>query len=258
MIHSQKIIWRRRLFDYIKTKIGYGPTMLEPLEAYQRWASTYDDQNDNALFYAEQSALYPILEQSSLTGKNILDAGCGTGRYIDLMSRFRPDAIDGIDVSARMIEVAKAKFQHDPTISLRIADIVSLPYPDNSFDFILSTLMLDHLSHLRDGIQELARVLCPHGSLVISVYHPNGEQLGWKRTFRTANEKEHLYAVKYYGHKLHEYISAFRSFNLKVAQIVEPVIDEYLEPYFRKAGRTDLYDRFKGYPLLLIIRITKP
>lgn len=236
--------------------LGRKTILLDPYEGYQLWAETYDDRQGNALLYAEHRSIYPLLEKIQVSGTSVLDAGCGTGRYIEMLRRFKPRMIAGIDFAPKMIELAKAKF-HEPLISLQVASIDSLPFGDHAFDFVLSTLALDHLRNLRDGVRELSRVLRSQGAMIISVFHPRGKRLGWQRTFKTGNGQKQLYAVKYYGHPHSEYLSEFQASSLNVEEIVEPVIDESLKPFYERAGRPDLYEQFKGFPLLLIFRLTK-
>jgi malonyl-CoA O-methyltransferase len=239
----------RRLFES-KTKV------LDPCHGYGLWAETYDDRQGNALLYAEHRTVYPLVEKINVSGKRVLDAGCGTGRYIELLRQFKPGTLAGLDFAPPMIALAKAKF-HDPATSLLVARIDSIPFADDSFDFVLSTLALDHLRNLSDGVQELSRVLRSQGSMIISVFHPDGARLGWQRTFTAGHGRKQTYAVKYYGHPRSEYLSEFQASSLNMEEVVEPVIDESLKPFYDKASRTDLYEQFKGFPLLLVFRLTK-
>jgi malonyl-CoA O-methyltransferase len=205
--------------------------------------------------YAEQRTVYPLLENAGLPDKRILDAGCGTGRYLELMCGLKPRALAGVDFSPSMLRRAKGKFRNSE-VSLLAGGIDALPFANASFDFVLSTLSLDHLPNLRDGVQELSRVLSTPGWMIVSLFHPDGLKRGWNRTFRSANRKE-LYAVKYYGHEPSEYASQFEQCGLEVEETVEPVIDESLKPFYDRASRPDLYEDFKGLPILLVFRLRK-
>lgn len=238
----------RRLFQS-------GPRVLDPFEGYQLWAETYDEREGNALLYAEQRAVQPLLENACLPGKRILDAGCGTGRYLELMRRLEPRALVGVDFSPSMLKQAKGKFRNSE-ISLFAAGIDALPFADESFDFVLSTLAIDHLPNLHDGVRELSRVLSGPGAMIVSLFHPDGLKRGWNRTFRSAKRGQ-LYAVKYYGHEPSEYASQFEQCGLEVEEAAEPVIDESLKPFYDRASRPDLYEDFKGLPILLVFRLRK-
>src|SRR5689334_22761734 len=136
------------------------PKVLDPLEAYELWAATYDAREGNALLHAEQRAVYPMLQQIDLSDKSVLDAGCGTGRYLELLRGCKPGMLAAIDFAPAMLRVAKAKFP-GASVFLVGGRIDSIPFADHSFDFVLNTLALDHLPDLHGGVSELARVLCP-------------------------------------------------------------------------------------------------
>jgi malonyl-CoA O-methyltransferase len=232
-----------------------GPKVLDPFEGYQLWAETYDDREGNALLYAEHRTVYPLLEKEQLSGKRVLDAGCGTGRYLELLQEFKPHTLAGVDFAPSMLKRARAKFRSS-AVSVVAAGIDGIPFSNDSFDFVLSTLALDHLPNLRDGLKELTRVLCRRGSMIVSLFHPDGLKRGWHRTFRSNNRKR-LYAVKYYGHEPSEYVSEFARCGLDVEETIEPVIDESLKAFYERASRLDLYEDFKGLPVLLVFRLRK-
>ena len=227
--------------------------LLEPHEAYQLWAATYDDAEDNALLFAESRALRRYLEPSLIEGKDVLDAGCGTGRYLPLLQDFHPRTIAAADPSSNMIEKAKTKITGLVPISLHVGTVEQLPFRDESFDFILCTLVLGHVEHLMPAMTELSRVLRRNGTIIISCFHPFGRLLGWQRTFQATK----TFAVKYYTHLYSEYFEGFSRTGLALLRMEEPVIDESLFRFYEKAGRTDMYERYKGYPILLIFEVRK-
>jgi malonyl-CoA O-methyltransferase len=232
------------------------PRVLDPLEAYELWAATYDDREGNALLHAEQRTVVPLLQQMDLRDKCVLDAGCGTGRYLELLRDCNPRTLAGIDFASAMLKVAKNKFSGS-SVSLIGGRIDSIPFADQSFDFVLNTLALDHLPDLHAGISELARVLRSRGAMIISLFHPNAKKLGWQRTFRARPGRRHLYAAEYYGHGTSSYLRQFETSGLDVDETIEPVIDETLKPFYERALRMDLYDASKGLPLLLVFRLRK-
>jgi malonyl-CoA O-methyltransferase len=232
------------------------PKVLDPLEAYELWAATYDDREGNALLYAEQRTVYPLLQKMDLSDKCVLDAGCGTGRYLELLLGCKPGMLAGIDFASAMLRVAKTKLS-GPSVFLVGGRIDSIPFADHSFDFVLNTLALDHLRDLHGGVSELARVLRSSGTMIISLFHPNAKKLGWQRTFRSRIGKRHLYAAEYYGHATSSYLAEFETSGLDVDQAVEAVIDESLKPFYERAARMDLYEESKGLPLLLVFLLRK-
>lgn len=105
-------------------------------------------------------------------GEAVLDVGCGTGT-LALLAQQRVGAtgrVAGIDPAPRQIARAHAKAarRHAP-LDLQIGVIEQLPFSDQSFDVVLSTLMMHHLPDdlKRRGLAEVARVLRPGGRVVI-------------------------------------------------------------------------------------------
>lgn len=232
------------------------PVLLDAFEAYELWAETYDQCAENALLHAEQSTIVPMLKRLKLKGKVILDAGCGTGRYLNFLHPYKPRILAGIDLSPAMIERAQKKITENTFVRLEVASIDNIPFKSGFFDVVICTLALDHLENLRRGVDELSRVLKRNGTAIISVFHPYGKLLGWKRTFKP-NGNHQLHAVRYYGHRHSDYFEAFKSAGLRVDELLEPVIDERLKPFYERSDRLDLFEQFKGYPLLLIFRLAK-
>ncbi len=100
----------------------------------------------------------------------ILEIGCGPGHLsIELASRGLD--VTGLDLDPAMIEWARANAQRQEGRHLRpsfdVGDAASLPYPDDSFDLVLSTLSLHHWADLAAALTEIARVLHPAGRALI-------------------------------------------------------------------------------------------
>jgi ubiquinone/menaquinone biosynthesis C-methylase UbiE len=106
-------------------------------------------------------------------GAAVLDVGCGTGTLaLDVQRRVgRAGRVVGIDPSAEQIARARAKAaRSNLSADFQIGVIEHLPFPDQTFDVVFSTLMLHHLpaSLKQHGLLEIARVLKEGGRLVIA------------------------------------------------------------------------------------------
>ncbi|AER66143.1 Methyltransferase type 11 [Thermovirga lienii DSM 17291] len=118
-----------------------------------------------------------LQEVQSPTGpfKSILDIGCGTGTLFPLLlERLQENGtLWGLDPSAKMLEVASAKF-NDPRIKLIKAFSENIPIEDESIDLITVFSCFPHLEDKRACLKEWFRVLVPKG--MAFVFHSQSRE----------------------------------------------------------------------------------
>jgi len=107
-------------------------------------------------------------EPTELAGKMVLDAGCGAGRYMDLAARAGAQVV-GVDLSLA-VEVARENLGHSSNCHFVQADLLHLPFPPQTFDFIYSIGVLHHTPNTRESFARLVPVLKPGGEIAIWVY----------------------------------------------------------------------------------------
>jgi ubiquinone/menaquinone biosynthesis C-methylase UbiE len=114
-----------------------------------------------------------LVEQASPeTGQRVLDLGCGTGTLALIVKERQPAAdVVGLDADPEMLDQARSKADR-AGVELRLDEGFSteLPYPDASFDRVLSTLFFHHLDleSKRRTAREIARVLDKGGELHVA------------------------------------------------------------------------------------------
>jgi ubiquinone/menaquinone biosynthesis C-methylase UbiE len=121
-------------------------------------------------------------------GEQVLDVGCGTGELLMEVARRvgRAGRITGVDPGTEQIARARAKAaRRNFPIDFQIGVIEQLPFPDQTFDVVLSTLMMHHLPtpKKRLGLAEIARVLKPGRRLIIADFVRKQERVGQAARF---------------------------------------------------------------------------
>jgi ubiquinone/menaquinone biosynthesis C-methylase UbiE len=100
-------------------------------------------------------------------GARVLDAGTGPGRLpVEIAAALPHLRLDGVDLSPQMIEHARHRPGAD-TVTFTAADVSDLPFPDATFDLIVSSISQHHWAVPEQGVRELRRVLRPGGRLWI-------------------------------------------------------------------------------------------
>ena len=113
-----------------------------------------------------------LIQQAKIQpGMRVLDLGCGTGTLTILIKQLHPDAeVVGLDGDRTVLEIARSKaHQVGVDITLDHGMAFQLPYPDSSFDRVLSSLVIHHLTtdDKQRTMREIYRVLRPGGELHI-------------------------------------------------------------------------------------------
>jgi ubiquinone/menaquinone biosynthesis C-methylase UbiE len=101
----------------------------------------------------------------------VLDAGTGPGTLVRELARRLPGSqVYGIDLSEDMIGLARAHARREhleERVQFARGDVAHLPYPDQSFDVVVSTISMHHWSEIVQPLRELYRVLRPGGRVWI-------------------------------------------------------------------------------------------
>lgn len=101
-------------------------------------------------------------------GQSVFDCGCGMGFYLMAMARLRRLTLVGLDDDEARLNWAR---REKVPASLVRGDLLNLPFPDEAFDRILFSEVLEHVEEDLGALRELRRVLKPGGILAISVPH---------------------------------------------------------------------------------------
>jgi ubiquinone/menaquinone biosynthesis C-methylase UbiE len=117
-----------------------------------------------------------LLQNVDYSGKELLDVGCGTGILAFLALERGASKVSCLDISALMLgkcrEKSIAQGYADDLVSFHEGDAEKLPFDDDTFDVVLSSMVLGMVPNQQVAIQEFTRVLHPGGTLALSTHGP--------------------------------------------------------------------------------------
>ncbi|MEU6727134.1 class I SAM-dependent methyltransferase [Nonomuraea wenchangensis] len=199
---------------------------------YDPIAEGYAAENETSLVnaYYERPAMLELA--GDVAGRRVLDAGCGAGPLFAAL-RERGAVVTGVDASAGMLELARRRLGADA--DLRVVDLAgSLPFPDDTFDDVIASLVLHYLEDWGPTLTEIRRVLKPGGRLLVSVDHPfvitlMQQAAGEKpQYFETRNRTEEWVmggqttTLSFWDRPLHAMTEAFTAAGFRISVISEP------------------------------------
>ena len=232
------------------------------------------NQYDNPEFFAEYAKmsrsqyglegagewhqLEPMFPE--LSGKAVLDLGCGYGWHCKYAADHGAASVLGIDQSARMIEEAKRRNAGEG-IEYRVCDLLDFAYPEETYDLVVSNLVLHYLEDL-DGIYRcIYRTLKPDGVFLFNIEHPTftagvNQQFAADGTWPVTDyyypgerTTDFLgYEVKKYHHTLTQILNGL----LKIGFVIEAV-EEAMPP---EQWRDQMPEEMKR-PMMLLVRAKK-
>lgn len=224
----------------------------EPIaeDAYDALAEEYAAEVETNAYNAEldfpaTTALVPDVD-----GKRVLDAGCGSGLYTEWLLDEGADVV-GVDVSEAMLAAARDRVGDRAT--LQRADLGRpLPFEDESFDGVVSALVLDYVRDWAATFAEFERVLRPGGFVVCSVTHPFDEfPLPDESNYFSIEErtKEWSVEVPYYRRPLTVIANPVLDAGFRLDELAEPRPTEG----FRER-RPERYEKESKRPVFLSLR----
>lgn len=134
---------------------------------FDRWAQSYD----HFIFgwwmrYIQRE----VIRQLDLTeNSSVLDVGCGTGfTLLELSAFVKKGKLRGIDLSTAMIRQAKKKLSGIMNAAVVQAEVEKIPFPNNSFDYVISTEAFHHFPHPQKALEEMKLVVRKSGIIIIA------------------------------------------------------------------------------------------
>ena len=187
-------------------------------EGYGEWVHTYEqtvqDEMDLRLLDGLRTIDWAALQ-------SVLDLACGTGRIGAWLRGRCPAAVDGVDVTPEMLEVARRKGVYR---ALRVADVSCTGLPAETYDLCVQSLADEHLPDLRPLYREAARVTRRDGCFVVVGFHPQFLMAGMPTHFDRAPGEP--VTIRSYVHLLSDHVKAARACGWSLLEMDEGLIDE--------------------------------
>lgn len=142
-----------------------------PALSYEWFTPFYDPLMQ--LFMRESTFKRCLVEQAGIgKGSRLLDIGCGTATLTILIKKIHPEAdVTGLDGDPEILQMARKKVtKASLDIKLDLGLSFELPYPDRSFDRVVSSLVFHHLTRENKArtFKEIFRILSPGGELHVA------------------------------------------------------------------------------------------
>jgi len=145
----------------------------KPRLNYDNIAPQYNQRYDSSAPPERAKALFDLVRQ--VKAQRILEAGCGTAFWLDLLAS-KVEAAYGLDYSAGMLDQAR---ERPAPLRLSQGDAIHLPYRNNSFDLVYCVDAIHHFGDQPAFIAESFRVLQPGGALAVLGSDPHSGDDSW-------------------------------------------------------------------------------
>jgi SAM-dependent methyltransferase len=187
-------------------------------EGYEAWAPLYDAQMDGNL---------DLVLLDRLTGVDwsgigaAVDLACGTGRIGSWLAERGVASIEGVDLTARMLDEARSKGVYRRLLE---EDMAATSLPDGSADLVVNCLAIGHVPELGPTYREADRLLRPAGRFVLIGYHPYFLLAGIPTHFKSTGGEP--IAIRNSIHLISDHVDAGVARRWTLVEMHERIVDE--------------------------------
>jgi cytosine/adenosine deaminase-related metal-dependent hydrolase/SAM-dependent methyltransferase len=221
----------------VSPKVGY------------RLSSRVYDAEPNPLLSLEQRFLERLLPP--LTRLDVVDLGCGTGRWLEKLALRSPHSVVGVDLSPEMLGHAKRKV--GDAAKLVVGDCANLPLPRSCADLILCTFLASYLQDIAKLAEQVRRILRPGGSIFVTDLHPaTVSELGWRRGFHVDGS---FVDITTYSTPIGQIVSSFEAVGIHTDAVLEPQFGEPEFQTLKRAGQVEAFRAASCHPAIYILQL---
>jgi ubiquinone/menaquinone biosynthesis C-methylase UbiE len=222
------------------------PRVLPTRDGYDRWAATYDTTGNWLLDLEEPEVDRALGDVKDL---DVLDVGAGTGRHA-LRIAESGARVTAIDFSEEMLAKAREK-PGAGEVRWLVHDVTRpLPFGANSFDRVLSALVLEHIpvDELASFFRDLGRVTRDDGLVVVTAMHPAMFLKGVSANFRDDSGEVR---PRSHAATLSAYVMGAIRAGLVIVALAERSVDEGL------VARNERSRKWLGSPALFVLTLRR-
>lgn len=149
----------------ISEALTVGVLIVEIFRVTHSAGSTSEPPADGPREFGNTEANITFLQQTGALEQRpeILEIGSGAGKMLQFL-RSQGHAVHGVDVNPELVAEAK---RHVADLPIQLTSGVALPFPDGAFDVVLSFDVFEHIPSTDAHLEEVRRVLKPHGSYLV-------------------------------------------------------------------------------------------
>ncbi len=186
---------------YINLYSQLSPSEMRAIHYKEKYKSEHQSWDETQVLLSNE-----FRKHFDARGTTILDAGCGNGNFIVDENRDIIDWACGIDLKTEYTE------KNVCLDEIKFASLATIPYPDNSFDAVLSLWVIEHLEEPLPVLSEIYRVLKPGGLFFFATPNKNYFPLLLNR-FITKSKLTEAILQKIYGRKPEDVFKAYYKAN---------------------------------------------
>lgn len=164
---ERKGFWLTSFWNARQKNLSLADPVDQARSEFDAWSRSYDKSLLQKFFFGPSHRL--MLQQLSVNDQRVLDIGCGTGRWAELVVNRLPHAeVWGLDLSERMLEHAAVRAKDYPgRMHFTHGNSQELPYEDASFDLVTCSHSFHHYPDQLKVVKEMRRVLKPGGRVML-------------------------------------------------------------------------------------------
>ncbi len=158
----------KKIYNFVKAEENSNIDVETVKSFGEEWIK-FDHFEESEVELAKE-VYFDVVTESMLNRDSIvMDMGCGTGRWTKYACK-RAKFVEAIDPSDAVISAAKL-LSAESNVRITQAEVSSIPFPDDSFDFVFSLGVLHHIPDTAQAMIDTVKKLKPGGHFLVYLYY---------------------------------------------------------------------------------------